>query len=142
MQLSSLQYSCELQTVAALDFLVSQLHLLNERRSPSSTWVPLPCALGWRPSLGSRLGQLQGLISLFVTVSQESLSVLPCPMSDVLKTIVFYILSRIVVVSGARVRLVPATPSSLEVEVLPFLETFEELFRSCFQSMRYSLEFP
>ena len=57
-QLSSLQYSCELQTLAALDFPVSQLHLLNEGQSLSSTWVPLPCALGWRLSLGSRLGQL------------------------------------------------------------------------------------
>ena len=54
-------------------------------------------------------------------------------MSNVLKTIVLYILSRILVVSGAGVHLIPVTPSFLEVEVLPFLKTSEELFRSCFE---------
>lgn len=61
---------CVLQKLSALFSLDSQV-LLNSGNSPGSTSVPPLCAVPWKLSQGSMLGQLQGSPHLFC--SQGSL---------------------------------------------------------------------
>lgn len=138
MQLFSLLALLYTENSDSLAFSESSSGSSSEDISLSSPWVSLP-ALG----LGnfSAASPEKCRPPSWFAASRGSHHCPVLPVASILKT-VFYISSSFLVVSGMRINLVLITSSFLEAEVLPFIKISEEFFRGCFQSMRYSLEFP